>query len=144
MMLYHLHDWQRAALAPFRFAAEATQIAFKNPFMPTAHTRFGRAVAASAEVFERTTRHFAKPGFGLRTTRIAGKSVAVTEETVANRPFCNLLHFRRDADANDPKVLIVAPISGHHATLLRGTVEAMLPDHDVYITDWIDAKFVPL
>jgi len=144
MMLYHIHDMQRAAIAPFRLAAEATQIAFQNPFMPSTHTRFGRTVAAGAELFERTTRHFAKPSFGLKSTRIGGETVAVTEETVASKPFCNLLHFKRDTDARDPKVLIVAPISGHHATLLRGTVEAMLPDHDVYITEWIDAKLVPL
>jgi poly(3-hydroxybutyrate) depolymerase len=144
MMLYHFHDMQRAALAPFRMAAEASKIAFQNPFMPGTHTQFGRTVAAGAELFERTTRHFAKPSFGLKQTKIGGEAVDVTEEIIARKPFCNLLHFKRHTTANDPKVLIVAPISGHHATLLRGTVEAMLPDHDVYITDWIDAKLVPL
>ncbi|MGB9153727.1 MAG: polyhydroxyalkanoate depolymerase [Alphaproteobacteria bacterium] len=144
MMLYHFHDWQRAAIAPFRMAAEASKIAFQNPFMPSTHTHFGRSVAAGAELFERTTRHFTKPGFGLRHTTVRGEPVAVTEEIISRKPFCNLLHFKRATEANDPKVLIVAPISGHYATLLRGTVEAMLPDHDVYITDWIDAKMVPL
>ena len=144
MMLYHLHDWQRAALAPFRMAAEATQIAFQNPFIPESHSRFARAVAAGAELFERTTRHFAKPTFGLKTTKVRGDLVPVTEEIIARKPFCNLIHFQRHTDVVDPKVLIVAPLSGHHATLLRGTVEAMLPDHDIYITDWIDAKLVPL
>ncbi|MDE1901456.1 MAG: polyhydroxyalkanoate depolymerase [Alphaproteobacteria bacterium] len=143
-MLYHFHDMQRAAIAPFRAAAEATRLTLHNPFFPTAHTPLGRTMAAGAELFERTTRHFSKPSFGLKTTRIAGETVAVTEETVAAKPFCNLVHFKRATDAQDPKVLIVAPISGHHATLLRGTVEAMLPDHDVYITDWVDAKLVPL
>jgi poly(3-hydroxybutyrate) depolymerase len=144
MMLYHFHDMQRAALAPFRLAAEATQMAFHNPFMPHVDTRFGRAVAASAELFERTTRHFGKPSFGLKTTKKDGETIAVTEEVIVSKPFCTLLHFKRDTEANDPKILVVAPISGHYATLLRGTVEALLPDHDVYITDWTDAKLVPL
>ena len=95
-------------------------------------------------LFERTTRQFTKPTFGLKSTRIGTENVAVEEETVLKKPFCNLVHFKRDTQTSDPKVLIVAPISGHHSTLLRGTVEAMLPDHDVYITDWIDAKLVPL
>ncbi len=144
MMLYHFHDWQKATMAPLRMMAEATHAAFKNPFFPAAHTHFGRTMAAGAELFERTTRKFAKPIFGLNTTRVAGDIVAVTEEYVLQKSFCNLLHFKRATTSNDPRVLIVAPMSGHHATLLRGTVEAMLPDHDVYITDWIDAKLVPL
>jgi len=144
MMLYHLHDWQKATMAPFRLMAEATHVAFKNPLFPGSNTHFGRAVAAGAELFERTTRSFKKPSFGLHTTKVKGDAVGVTEEFTVRKPFCNLLHFKRDTSANDPRVLIVAPMSGHHATLLRGTVEAMLPDHDVYITDWIDAKMVPL
>lgn len=144
MLLYHIHDWQRATMAPFRMVAEATQAAFQHPFFPGAYTHLGRAIAAGAELFERTTRHFGKPIFGLRTTRIGGESVAVEEEIVLTKPFCRLLHFKRATENADPRVLLVAPMSGHHATLLRGTVEAMLPDHDVYITDWIDAKMVPL
>lgn len=144
MMLYHLHDWRRATLAPFRIAAEAAQAAFQNPFFPAAHTQFGRAIAAGAELFERSTRNYTKPKFGLDTTRIFREEIRVEEEIVLTKPFCNLLHFKRHTKANDPRVLIVAPMSGHHATLLRGTVESMLPDHDVYITDWVDAKMVPL
>ncbi|MDR3448520.1 MAG: polyhydroxyalkanoate depolymerase [Alphaproteobacteria bacterium] len=147
-MLYHFHDWQRAALAPFRVAAEATQLAFQNPFLPATHTRFGRAVAAGAELFERTTRNFGKPSFNIKSIKVRGDAVTVTEETVLSKPFCNLVHFKRALPADDktidPKVLVVAPLSGHHATLLRGTVEALLQEHDVYITDWIDAKLVPL
>jgi len=131
-------------MAPFRMVAEATQAAFQNPFLPASYTRFGRVLAAGAELFERTTRRFGKPVFGLDTVRIFREPVAVTEEVVLQKPFCNLLHFKRAIDRNDPRVLIVAPMSGHHSTLLRGTVEAMLPDHDVYITDWMDAKLVPL
>ena len=144
MMLYHFHDMQRAVMAPFRIAAEATQATFQNPFLPAAYTGMGRTIAAGAEMLERTTRNFMKPSFGLNTTKIFRETVKVTEEVVMIKPFCRLLHFKRATEAKDPRVLIVAPISGHHATLLRGTVEAMLPDHDVYITDWIDAKMVPL
>jgi poly(3-hydroxybutyrate) depolymerase len=144
MLLYHLRDWHLAAISPLRMAAEATQATFHNPFLPATHTRAGRAMAAGAELFERSTRRFAKPAFNLPTTKIMGETVRVTEEIIAYKPFCNLLHFKRDGHFDHPRVLIVAPMSGHHATLLRGTVEAMLPDHDVYITDWIDAKLVPV
>ena len=144
MLLYHIHDWHRAALAPFRFAANAAQATFQSPFLPHSYTRFGRALAAGAEIFERTTRNFGKPVFGLNTTKVMGDVVNVTEEVVMKRPFCNLLHFKRETNVTSPRVLLVAPMSGHHATLLRGTVEALLPEHDVYITDWVDAKLVPL
>ena len=90
------------------------------------------------------TRHFAKPAFNLPFTTIDGRQVAVTEEIVERRTFCQLKHFKRDIARSDPKVLLVAPMSGHFATLLRGTVQALLPDHDVYITDWRDARQVPL
>lgn len=144
MLLYHFHDWQRAALAPFHFLAETTQAVFQNPNMLHNQSRFGRSIAAGAHVLERTTRHYGKPSFDLPSTKIAGQDVAITEVIVQNKPFCDLLHFQRDTTRKDPKVLVVAPMSGHYATLLRGTVEAMLPDHDVYITDWRDAKMVPL
>jgi poly(3-hydroxybutyrate) depolymerase len=143
-MLYQLYDFSHAMAAPFRFAAEMTQAAFRNPYSPISFTRMGRTIAASAELIERTTRRYAKPAWHLPTTQIDGKTVAVHIENVASKPFCNLLHFKRDTTNKDPKVLIVAPMSGHHATLLRGTVEAMLPEHDVYITDWVNAKLVPL
>ena len=142
MILYHLHDMQHAALAPFRMAAEATHAAFRNPFMPeeARNSPFGRSMAAGAELFERTTRRFGKPAFGIHSIRQGRDEVKVTEEVAVTKPFCRLLHFKRDTSRNDPKVLLVAPMSGHHATLLRGTVEALLQEHDVYITDWIDAK----
>ncbi len=112
--------------------------------MPLSYTPLGRTLAAQAEIFERTTRKFGRPDFGLDTTMIDGKSVTVTEVDVLEKPFCKLLHFKRHTKRHDPKVLVVAPISGHFATLLRGTVEALLPHHDVYITDWEDARQVPL
>ncbi len=100
-----------------------------------------------AELFERTTRRYGKPRFDLTTTTVDWKSVAVTEKIVWSRPFCNLIHFERALPAGrkpDRKLLIVAPMSGHYATLLRGTVEAMLPHAEVYITDWTDARMVPV
>jgi poly(3-hydroxybutyrate) depolymerase len=144
LLLYHFYDFHRATLAPLRFTAEAVQQVFSHPLVPLSYTRFGRAVAASAELIERSTRRYSKPEFGFGTVRVAGSDVAVREEIVARRPFANLLHFRRDTARADPRVLVVAPLSGHHATLLRDTVAGLLPDHDVYITDWVNAADVPL
>jgi poly(3-hydroxybutyrate) depolymerase len=144
---YQLYELNHAALAPWRAAADATRLAFETPLNPLAETLLGRTVAAAAELFERSTRRYGKPTFGLDHTIVDGKRAVVREEIVWRRPFCSLLHFRRDlakAEYADPKMLLVAPLSGHYATLLRGTVEAMLPKHDVYVTDWHDARMVPL
>jgi poly(3-hydroxybutyrate) depolymerase len=106
-----------------------------------------RTMAAACELFERTTRRYAKPSFGLDSTTIGGRSVSVTEEVIWSRPFCRVVHFRRaqgHGAPKQPKLLIIAPMSGHYATLLRGTVEAFLPTHEVMITDWADASMVPL
>ena len=144
-MLYHLYDMQHAAMRPMRFWAEAAQHTFQNPLMPLSYTKLGRAVAAGAELVERTTRRFGKPAFGLAETVVDGQTVPVTERFVWQSPFCKLLNFAKpEGTPRQPKVLLVAPMSGHHATLLRGTVEALMRDHDVYITDWIDARLVPM
>jgi poly(3-hydroxybutyrate) depolymerase len=119
-----------AALAPWRAVADATKMAFQSPFNPLSGTEFGRSIAAGAELFERTTRRYGKPAFNIVETQVDGRAVPVAEQVVWNKPFCSLLHFKRELPkgrAPDPKVLIVAPLSGHYATLLRGTVEAMLP-----------------
>lgn len=142
-MLYDMHEMQHAALRPVRFAAEAMQQFYSNPWVPMAYTRLGRTVAAGCELLERTTRKYPKPDFRLPRTVIEGESVAIHEEVVLSTPFCDLRHFVRDAERDDPRLLVVAPLSGHHDTLLRGTVEALLPEHDVYITDWRDASAVP-
>ena len=142
-MLYHLHELQHAMMTPVRIQAELTRSVFQNPFNPIAYTPIGRTIGASAEMVERATRRFGRPEFGLHTTKIAGKTVRVEEEVVAEKPFCSLLHFKRKTKRKDPQVLVVSPMSGHYATLLRGTVEALLPHHDVYITDWEDARQVP-
>jgi poly(3-hydroxybutyrate) depolymerase len=142
---YQLYEMNHAAVSPFRAAADAARLYFQNPLNPLTHTQFGRNVAAAAELFERSTRRYGKPEFGIASTIIDGRSVLVREHVVWQKPFCDLLHFEKTAGQSDqPKVLIVAPMSGHYATLLRGTVEAMLPSHDVYITDWADARAVPL
>jgi poly(3-hydroxybutyrate) depolymerase len=119
-----------------------------SPFNPFAASYPARATAAACEMFFNATRRYGKPDFGIHETEVMGETVPVVEDVVLSRPFCDLVRFRRIspivAARNDPKVLIVAPMSGHFATLLRGTVEAMLPEHDVYITDWTDARGVPL
>ncbi len=145
-MLYQLHTWQQAALTPFRWAAEATNRGLmRNPLHPLSYTPAGRAIGAALEVFDDIARPYGKPAFGFESTIIAGKSYPIAEKIVSRRTFCQLKHFERiGANRHDPKLLIVAPLSGHYATLLRGTVEALLPDHDVYLTAWRDARAVPL
>ena len=146
-MLYHLYELNQAALSPARAAAEVGRLLFRNPLNPASHTPFGRSAAAALELFERTTRRYRKPVWGIETTTVDGREVAVRERTVMAKPFCNLVHFQRDVPASrrrkDNKVLIVAPLAGHFPTLLRSTVRDMLPDHEVYITEWEDARRVP-
>ncbi|MEM7650787.1 MAG: polyhydroxyalkanoate depolymerase [Pseudomonadota bacterium] len=142
-MLYHLHELQHALLTPLRLQAELTRSVFSSPWNPASYTQFGRTMAASAEMVERTTRRFGRPEFGLKHTYIGGRKVAVTEKTIIEKPFCRLVNFQRSTKRNDPTVLLVAPMSGHYATLLRGTVKSLLPHHNIYITDWEDARQVP-
>ncbi|HEY4546437.1 MAG TPA: polyhydroxyalkanoate depolymerase [Pedomonas sp.] len=142
-MLYELYELQKKAMAQASAFASAGSSLWLNPLNPLAYTNAGNMVAAALDVFAHTTKPYGKPKFGLDETIIYGKPVAVHEEIVKRLPFGQLKRFRRDTDRQDPKLLIVAPMSGHFATLLRGTVREMLPDHDVYITDWRDAKLVP-
>ncbi len=143
-MLYQLHELQHAALAPLRFWAEAGRMLFSSPFSPLAYAPHSPRIAAGSELIGRLARRYDKPAFGLAETVIDGESVAVAERVIVEKPFCRLVHFTRATARHDPKVLLVAPMSGHHATLLRDTVRALLPDHDVYVTDWTDARLVPL
>ncbi|MEN3975491.1 polyhydroxyalkanoate depolymerase [Emcibacter sp. SYSU 3D8] len=143
-MLYHTHELRRIALQPARLMAEAGQYVLSNPLNPWSQTWTGKAMSAALTVFEEATRRFDKPSFGLHHTVIDGVDVPVTEEIVGRRAFCQLRHFAREGRTGDPRLLIVAPLSGHYATLLRGTVESLLPDHDIYITDWRNARDVPL
>ena len=146
-MLYHAYEMTHAALGPMRTFAQMSQQMLKSPQNPLASTYGARTTSAAMEMFINATRRYCKPEFGLENTLVDGVETAIVEEITHSLPFCNLLHFKRDSDAatkrNDPKVLIIAPMSGHYATLLRGTVKAMLPEHDVYITDWIDSRDVP-
>lgn len=142
--LYSLKEMQHASMAPIRVMANMTKNMFSNPLSPLSYTAAGRSLAAAGELVERITQSYPKPEFGLKYTNINGAHVDIWEEVVAEKPFCRLLRFKRGGIKGGEKLLIVAPMSGHHATLLRGTVEAMLPHHDVYITDWLDARDVPL
>ncbi len=146
-MFYHLYEMNHAAMAPLRAGADLMRQACNNPLNPLSNTAFGRSLDAGFEVFERLTRRYGKPEFGISSTDIDGKAVDVVEEVVWTKPFCRLIHFNRllpQERPADPKIVLVAPMSGHYATLLRGTVDALLPHADIYITDWIDARTVPL
>lgn len=143
---YQMYEMTHLALSPARAMSDAARLMFKNPMNPWTHTTMGRNIAASAELFERMTRRYGKPAFLLDKTTVDGAEVPVVEEVVWQKPYCNLLRFRRHGPASlagQSKLLLVAPMSGHYATLLRGTVEAFLPYCDVYITDWADARMVP-
>lgn len=145
--LYWFYEMTHAALNPSRAVADATRLYFNNPANPFSHTTMGKSVAAACELFERATRRYSQPEWGITETTVRGKTVPVNIEARWERPFCKLLHFDRQVAFDhrpDPRVLIVAPMSGHYATLLRGTVQAMLPDHDVYVTEWVDARMVPV
>ncbi|WP_296105777.1 polyhydroxyalkanoate depolymerase [uncultured Agrobacterium sp.] len=146
-MFYHLYEMNHAAMAPLRASADLMRQACNNPLNPLSNTAFGRSLDAGFEVFERMTRRYGKPEFGIAKTEIGGETVDVSQEIAWSKPFCRLLHFNRNLPEDrrdDPKVLLVAPMSGHYATLLRGTVEALLPHADLYVTDWIDARTVAL
>ncbi|MDF2859919.1 MAG: polyhydroxyalkanoate depolymerase [Achromobacter mucicolens] len=146
-MLYQLHEMQRAFLTPFAAFTDAGSQLFSSPYSPLAYTPISRQMAAGYELMTRIGKEYQKPAWNLPTTQIGGKSVRVIEAVAMDKPFCRLVHFQRDvrlAGKNDPKVLLVAPLSGHHATLLRDTVRALLPNHDLYVTDWVDARMVPL
>ena len=146
--LYWLYELTHAALNPARAVADATRLAFRNPINPLYSTSFGKSVVAAAELFERSTRRYGQPEWRISSTLVGGERVPARVESVWERPFCRLLHFERVFERaprrQQPRLLIVAPLSGHYATLLRGTVEAFLPNHDVYITEWRDARMVPL
>lgn len=142
-MLYAYHEMNNAALAPVRALAKATRSMFQHPMVPLSYTSLGQAFAAGADVLDGAIKHRGKPAWGINDTEVKGTRVAVTEQVVLHRSFGDLLHFKRKTRVKSPKILLVAPMSGHHATLLRGTVKALLPEHDVYVTDWTDARIVP-
>ncbi|MGD9965099.1 MAG: polyhydroxyalkanoate depolymerase [Hyphomonadaceae bacterium] len=151
-MLYSLYELGHLSVAPLRIAALMQSSMLRSPLNPIADTEVGRTAAAAADLFESMTRRYRKPDWNLPTTAVNGIDVAVTPKSVWSTPWCDMIHFERDAEAltaargerSDPTVLLVAPMSGHYATLLRDTVNAFLPEHEVYITDWADARTVPV
>ena len=150
-MLYQIYDFQKALLQPLTEWAKTTAETFVNPANPLSLVPGAERLAASYELLHRLGKDYKKPEFGIRSVKAHGKEVVVQEFTALAKPFCNLVRFKRFSDdveviskmKQDPVVLIVAPLSGHHSTLLRDTVRTMLQDHKVYITDWIDARMVP-
>lgn len=146
-MKYHAYELAHAIISPWRMASQGLRYQLDFPLNPFSGLPLSRSLSAACAVFERITDRYGKPEWGIEHTTVDGVQTAVTMNRVFQKPFCDLMHFKRDLSKaghrQDPKVLLVAPMSGHYATLLRGTVEAMLPEHEVYITDWIDARDVP-
>ncbi|MCX7202385.1 MAG: polyhydroxyalkanoate depolymerase [Burkholderiales bacterium] len=149
-MLYQLREAQRAVLTPLSSWAEAMSQVYSNPYSPAAYMPFAPRFAAGFELLHRLGKEYEKPPWGLDTTTIDGEEVTVVERIELSKPFCRLIKFERLMPTRlkrrkpDPTVLLFAPLSGHHATLLRDTVRALLPNHEVYVTDWLDARTVPL
>lgn len=149
-MLYQFHELNRTFMNPLIQWAEASSKLFTNPVSPLAHTPFAQRIAAGYELMYRLGKDYEKPPFEISSVMVEGRSVGIVEEVEKKKAFCTLIHFKKDLTAkesaalNQPKVLLVAPLSGHHSTLLRDTVRALLESHDVYITDWTDARMVPL
>ncbi len=145
-MLYAIHEMQHAMLAPWVNLAEASMRLYTNPLSPFSYFPVSPRMAAGSELMLRLTQRYQKPLWQIEDALVGGKTVAVSAIPVLEKPFCHLIHFQRGLKTRrqDPKILLVAPLSGHHATLLRDTVRTMLPDFDVYVTDWVDARMVPL
>ena len=151
-MLYQIYDAQRSMLEPFADWAHAASKLFTTPVSPLSHVPGADRIAAGYELFYRLGKDYVKPAFGLHTINIDGVDVAIHERVEMDKPFCELRRFKRYSDNEttlttmkaQPVVLIVAPLSGHYATLLRDTVKSMLQGHKVYITDWRNARLVPV
>ncbi len=143
-MLYDAYEMQRSLLAGASTLAGLGAGWWQNPANPFAYHHMSPILGSALDVFAHASAPRGKPAFGIERVMVDGKTVPVAEEVVLRKPFGQLKRFRREGIEGGPKLLIVAPMSGHYATLLRGTVERMLPGHDVYITDWRDAKLVPL
>jgi poly(3-hydroxybutyrate) depolymerase len=150
-MLYQLYEAQRALMAPFADFAAATAKLYKHPLSPFTHTPGAQRLSAGFELLHRLGMDYEKPEFQITTVKSSGIDVAVQEQVALEKAFCRLIRFKRFSDDSatldrmkaQPSVLVVAPLSGHHSTLLRDTVKSLLQDHKVYITDWTDARMVP-
>ena len=150
-MLYHLHEFQRSLLSPMLAYAEATSKLYTQQGSWLSRVPGASRIAAGFELFYRIGKDYETPEFGIRSVNAHGHHIPVVEYTEREKPFCRLIRFKRFSDQaevvadlkDDPPVLVVAPLSGHHSTLLRDTVRTLLQEHKVYITDWIDARMVP-
>ncbi|HEX7817670.1 polyhydroxyalkanoate depolymerase [Dyella sp.] len=150
-MLYQIHEWQRAILGPLSYFAQASARVLADQTNPLSHLPGAQRAAAGYELMYRLGKEYEKPEFGIHSVMAHGQRIAIVEQPALELPFCQLKRFKRFSDdqdtiekmKNDPAVLVVAPLSGHHATLLRDTVRSLLSDHKVYITDWTDARMVP-
>ena len=151
-MLYQLYETQRALMAPFSEFASASSKLYNHPLSPFTHTPMAHRISAGLDLMHRLAKEYEKPEFDIRGATVDGVEVAVQEQVAITKPFCRLLRFKRFTDhapvleamKTQPTVLVVAPLSGHHSTLLRDTVKMLLQDHKVYITDWTDARNVPV
>lgn len=144
-MLYDLHELSRSFLSPLASFSSSNAQLLTHPYSPWAYSPVSKQLAAGYELFHRLGKDFEKPEWEIDQIEKEGQTIAVTDTIAHELPFCNLVHFERTGvTKKEPKILIVAPLSGHHATLLRDTVRTALVDHDVYITDWIDARMVPV
>ena len=143
-MLYQLHEMQRRLLSPITTFAEGAASLYTHPASPLSYLPFSREISASYELLHRLGKDYEKPAFGITGTTVRGKQVTVSEEVTIAKPFCTLRHFAREGRHNDPRILLCAPLSGHHSTLLRDTVRQLITEHDVYVTDWTDARMVPM
>ncbi len=151
-MLYSLHEYAYHAASPLRLAAQLARSFWGSSANPASDTAVGRTMYASAEMFSNMTRRYGKPDWGIHKVEIEGVDVRVRQVTAWSSPWCRMIHFARDRNdlrragraAFEPAVLIVAPLSGHYATLLRGTVKQFLKDHEVYVADWSNARNVPV
>jgi poly(3-hydroxybutyrate) depolymerase len=143
-MLYDTYQIHSDVLAPIRLMAEFFRGVLTQPWPLIEDTPFVRGTAAAMELLSNAGMSHDRPDFGIGSVTIHGEEVAVAEEVVASHPFCNLLHFRKAVSTDEPAILVVAPLSGHFSTLLRGTVQTLLPEHNVYITDWVNSRNVPL
>jgi poly(3-hydroxybutyrate) depolymerase len=143
-MLYQFYDWQRSAMEPWRLFAQAANELYGHPDSPLSCLPGSRNVAAAFDLMTRLTQRYERPDFGIAAVRVGEKELRVREVAEAQKPFCRLLHFVKDGAPAQPKVLVFAPLSGHHSTLLRDTVRTLLADHEVWVTDWIDAREIPI
>ncbi|WP_298010488.1 polyhydroxyalkanoate depolymerase [uncultured Aquabacterium sp.] len=151
-MLYQIYETQRAWISPFSEFASAASKLYSHPLSLMAHLPVAQRVAAGFDLVHRLTKEYEKPEFNINKVNVHGTDVVIQEQVVEAKPFCRLLRFKRFTDNGalleklraQPSVLVVAPLSGHHSTLLRDTVRTLLQDHKVYITDWVDARMVPM